>query len=76
MTEIKENIIKNTIINNNIKSAKTNLKRHNIKSFCIRYLKLNIYFQILDIEKNEIHNNKIFPNNSGPIIYKYNGQVY
>ena len=95
MTEIKENIIKNTILNNNkktaisahildqtifnlatnIKSARTNLERHNIKSFRIRYLKLNRNSQTLDIEKNEIHNNKIFPNKLGPIIYKYNGQI-
>ena len=59
----------------NIKSARTNLERHNIKSFRIRYLKLNRNSQTLDIEKNEIHNNKIFPNKLGPIIYKYNGQI-
>ena len=95
MSEIKENIIKNTIINNNkktaisahildqtifnlatnIKSARTNLERHNIKSFRIRYLKLNRNFQTLNIEKYEINNNKIFPNKLGHIIYKYNGQV-
>lgn len=58
----------------NIKSAKTNLLRHNIKRFKIKYWKHNRCSKTIEIEKCYILNNKICPNILGDILYSYNNE--
>ena len=61
----------------NIKSARTNIYRGNIKRFRIKYWKLNRPSQSIEIEKLLIKNNEVCPsrlNANEKIKYYYNGK--
>ena len=61
----------------NIKSARTNLYRGNIKKFRLKYWKHNRPSQTLEIEKLIIKNNEVCPlrlNTNDKIRYSYNGK--
>ena len=60
----------------NLKSAITNLKNGHIKRFRIKFWKLNRPSKTLDIEKENIKNNKLCYNIFGDIKYIYNNSIY
>lgn len=60
----------------NYKSALTNLKRGHIKTFRIRYWKLNRNKKIMDMEHQYFNNNAMCLSAFGKIKYYYNGQEF
>ena len=78
-TRIYSHILDESIsqLTSNIKSARTNLYRENIKRFRIKYWSLNRPSQSIEIEKLLIKNNEICPsrlNVNEKIKYFYNGK--
>jgi IS605 OrfB family transposase len=59
----------------NIKSAKTNLMKNNIKRFRIKYWRNNRCSKTLEIEKQYIKKNNICPNILGNIKYEFNKKI-
>jgi transposase len=58
----------------NIKSAKTNLFRRNIRHFKIKYWRHNRCSKTIEIEKCCVNNNKVCPHTLGNIRYSYNNE--
>jgi putative transposase len=77
-SQIKTHMIDEAIklVCTNYKSARTNLKRGNIKHFRIRYWRHNKTSKILDIESSFFSKNQLLPSVLGPIKYIYNNKPY